>query len=197
MQWSEREACFEVISAAGQRHCCIGGLQLLALQQYSAVIVKQKCPKNVNIAKIALDLSLPKMVQTFLVIHDSWERESLNTWFLSVWYHNKSGRPVHFTPFYSPPDSLVYKEGEPSHHAAITSQHTQSNNNNVIMISSLQNQRRARLTERRTRGVSPWRTRGVSSVDCYSPLCSPRPPIFPSQAWSGAATPTLWHSGRR
>ena len=71
LQCSEREACFEVISAAGQRHCCIGGLQLLALQQYSAVIVKQKCPKNVNIAKIARDLSLPKMVQTFLLIHDS------------------------------------------------------------------------------------------------------------------------------
>ena len=70
LQWSEREACFEVIWAAGQRHC-IGGLQLLALQQYSAVIVKQKCPKNVNIAKIAQNPFLPKMVQTFLVRHDS------------------------------------------------------------------------------------------------------------------------------
>lgn len=41
-----------------------GGFKLLALQEYSAVIVKQKCPKNVKIAKIAQNPSLPKMVST-------------------------------------------------------------------------------------------------------------------------------------
>ena len=65
------------------------------------------------------------------------------------------------------------------------------------MISSLQIQRRARLTEEDQRRVFCEEDQRRVSVDCYSPLCSLRPPIFPSQAWSGAATPTLWHSGRR
>ena len=35
-----------------------------------------------------------------------------------------------------------------------------------------------------------------SPVWLWAP-CPHQPPIFPSQVWSGAATPTLWHSGRR
>ena len=53
---------FWVISAAGQRQ--YRASTTLVLQEYSAVIVKQKCPKNVKIAKIAQNPSLPKMVST-------------------------------------------------------------------------------------------------------------------------------------
>lgn len=85
----------------------------------------------------------------------------------SLWIHNfypfdiiikADARSIsHLFILLSPPDSLLYKEGEPSHHAAITSQHPVITRNKTI--SSFQIRRRG-LRRGQTEGAeedpSPW-----------------------------------------
>ena len=161
MEWAR--GMFWVISTAGKRQYKAPTTGITGV--FSCNCKTEMSKKCYNIAKIAQDLSLPKMVKHFGFI----TRESAEPFECIIFIIMISQTPgLLHTFLFSTLDSLLYKEGAKSSHGLIITTLC----NNDLFISDLEADTDWRKWIRSGSARDSW--------DCETRPC--QPPTFPSQA---------------